>query len=88
MGRIKNNNKKNREKSDNSNTKKFIKEPPDQDILDSIGSPNIWTPQKEDAWLLELKKIPAREIYRRFPPLRKPPSVRKRPKGIGWGDNV
>lgn len=61
-------------------------EPPDQKILDSIGSPNVWTPKIEDAWLGELHRIPAGEIYRKFPPMRKPPSVRKRAKGTGWGD--
>jgi hypothetical protein len=63
-------------------------EPPDQAILDSIGSPNVWTPKIEDAWLEELRGIPAGDIYRKFPPLKKPPSVRKRgqTKGSGWGD--
>ena len=61
-------------------------EPPNPEILDLIGSPNAWTPQIEDAWLNELDKIPAGEIYRRFPPIKKPPSVRKRGKGNGWGD--
>lgn len=61
-------------------------ESPNQKILDSIGSPNVWTPEDEDAWLKELHKISAGEIYRRFPPLKKPPSVRKRAKGSGWGN--
>lgn len=61
-------------------------EPPDQEVLDSIGSPNVWTPDAEDAWLEELRKITAREIYSRFPPMKKPPSVRNRGKGNGWGD--
>lgn len=60
-------------------------DPPDQTILDSIGSPNAWTPQTEDIWLEELNKMQAVEIYRRFPPLKKPPSVRKRGKSSGWG---
>jgi len=63
-------------------------EPPNQEVLDSIGSPNAWTPEAEDAWLKELRKIPAGEIYRRFPPMRKPPNVRKRGSGSGWGDNA
>lgn len=58
-------------------------EPPDQEVLDSIGSPNAWTPKTEDIWLNELRKIPAGEIYRRFPPMRKPPSVRKRGSSFG-----
>jgi hypothetical protein len=62
-------------------------EPPNQEILDSIGSPNAWTPEAEDAWLKELRGIPAREIYQRFPPMKKPPNVRKRGKGSGWGDS-
>lgn len=63
-------------------------EPPDQKILDSIGSPNVWTPEIEDAWLEELRRVPVGEIYRKFPPLKKPPSVRKRgqTQGSGWGD--
>jgi len=63
------------------------KEPPNQEILDSIGSPNAWTPEAEDAWLKELRKVPAGEIYRRFPPIKKPPNVGKRGKGSGWGDS-
>lgn len=60
---------------------------PDQRILDLIGNPNAWTPEVEDIWLKELRKVPAGEIYRRFPPLKKPPSVRKRGKESGWGGN-
>lgn len=60
-------------------------EPPNQEILDSIGSPNSWTPKIEDAWLKELRKISAVEIYQRFPPMRKPPNVRKRGSSFGWG---
>ena len=63
------------------------REPLDQDVLDSIGSPNAWTPEAENAWLKELRKIPAGEIYSRFPPIKKPPSVRKRGTGSGWGDS-
>lgn len=62
------------------------REPPDQKVLDSIGSPNVWTPDVEDAWLKELGKIPSGEIHRMFPPMRKPSNVRKRGKGSGWGD--
>lgn len=58
-------------------------DPPDQGILNLIGSPNAWTPKIEDAWLEELCKISAGEIYRRFPPMRKPPNVRKRGKSYG-----
>jgi hypothetical protein len=63
-------------------------EPINKDILDSIGSPNIWTPKTEDAWLKELRKMSTGEIYRRFPPLKKPMNVRKRGKGSGWGKNA
>ncbi len=63
-------------------------DPPNQEILDSIGSPNVWTPKKENAWLNELCNLSAEEIYRRFPPMRKPPNVQKRGKGSGWGDHV
>ena len=60
---------------------------PNQTVLDSIGSPNVWTPEIEDAWLQELHNIPAIEIYQRFPPMKKPPNVRSRGKGTGWGGN-
>lgn len=55
-------------------------EPPNQEILDSIGSPNAWTPEAEDAWLEELRKIPARIIHQRFPPMKKPSNVSRRGK--------
>lgn len=58
-------------------------DPPNQTILDSIGSPNAWTPKLEDTWLNELKKITAVEIYRRFPPMKKPGNVSKRGKSYG-----
>jgi len=67
---------------------KIKKEPLDQVVLDSIGSPNAWTPAREDAWINELQKLSAGEIYRRFPPMKKPPSARKKAKGSGWGDNI
>lgn len=68
------------------NGRELVKrEPPNQEVLDSIGSPNAWTPEIEDAWLQELRKIPSGEIHRRFAPMKKPPSVRKRGKGSGWG---
>ncbi len=59
-----------------------------QEILDSIGSPNSWTPEVEDIWIKELQKLSSGEIYKRFPPIKKPPNVRKRPKGSGWGDKI
>ena len=58
-------------------------EAPNQEILDSIGNPNPWCPKTEDAWLKELSKISAVEIYRRFPPLRKPGNVSLRGKTRG-----
>jgi len=60
-------------------------DPPNQEILDSIGSPNAWTPEIEDRWLKELWKITTGETYSRFPPMRKPPNVGKRGKNTGWG---
>ncbi len=57
--------------------------PPDQNILNSIGSPNAWTPEVEDAWLKELRKIPVGEIYSRFPPMKKPGNVSLRGKNNG-----
>ena len=62
-------------------------EPPDQKVLDLIGSPNAGTPEVEDSWLEELGKIPGGEIHSRFPPMKKPPSVRNRGAGSGWGDS-
>lgn len=50
-------------------------EPLNMVALNLINSPNVWTPKIEDAWLRELRKISAIEIYRRFPPLRKPGNV-------------
>lgn len=64
------------------------KEPLDQEILDSIGNPNAWTPEREDIWINELQKLSASEIYKRFPPMKKPPNVRKRAKGSGWGEQI
>ena len=61
------------------------REIPNQEILDSIGSPNAWTPKAEDEWLNELHKISAGEIYRRFPPMKKPMNVRKHGSGSGDG---
>jgi len=63
-------------------------EPINQEILDSIGHPNVWTPKKEDIWIDELRKLSSGEIYTRFPPCKKPPNVRKRGKALGWGDNI
>lgn len=62
------------------------REPPNQKILDSIGSPNVWTPESEDAWHEELRGISTGEIYRRFPPIKKPGSVGRRGKNNGWGE--
>jgi len=58
-------------------------DPPNQAIIDSIGSPNAWTLKIADAWLRELGKISAVEIYSRFPPLRKPQNVSLRGKNHG-----
>ncbi len=78
--------KKNKQKRQIQERERAEIEPPDQEILDSIVSPNVWTPESEDVWLEELRKITAGEIYRRFPPMKKAPSVKKRGKGSGWGD--
>jgi len=80
MGRSK---RKKKEQQKFATTKRV---PPNNAILDSIGSPNAWTPEVEDAWIEELKGIPAGEIYRRFPPMKKPGNVGRRPKSSGWGD--
>lgn len=81
------NKKKKHQKQIIKEQKPVKREPPNQEVLDSIGSPNAWTPDAEDAWLKELRKIPEGEIYSRFPPMKKPPNVRKRGKGSGWGDS-
>jgi len=60
-------------------------EPINYETLDSIGSPNAWTPIVEDCWMMEVRKLSGGEIYRRFPPMKKPPSVRHRAAGSGWG---
>lgn len=55
---------------------------PNQTVLDSIGSPNAWTPETEEAWLEELDNIPRVEIYRRYPPMKKPNNVSRRGKSF------
>lgn len=65
--------------------KRVKTEPINHEILNSISSPNPWTPKIEEAWLKELRKLSGGEIYRKFPPLKKPPSVRQRAAGSGWG---
>lgn len=80
--------KKIKEKKKLQPKEKINKEPLNQEILDSIGSPNSWTPEVENAWIAELHKLSAGEIYMRFPPMKKPPNVRKRAKGSGWGDKI
>lgn len=64
---------------------KTLEEVPNQAILDFIGSPNAWTPKIEDVWLKELRKLSAIDIYRRFPPIKKPPNVGRRGRNYGWG---
>lgn len=54
------------------------KEIPNQNILDSIGSPNAWTPQAEDAWHNELRKMTNQQIENRFLPSQKLPHTRRR----------
>ncbi len=49
-----------------------------QAVLDLIDSPNAWTPEIEDAWLEELGNLSSGEIFRRYPPIRKPPNVSRR----------
>ena len=65
--------------------KKKNQEKVSKEILDSIGSPNAWTPEAEDKWINELKKIPDGHIYCLFPPIRKPPNVGRRTKSLSWG---
>jgi len=80
MGQSKKNRKQRRRPQERERAKPEL---PDQEVLDSIGSPNVWTPKAEDAWLKELRKISAGEIYRKFPPMRKPKNVGKRGKSSG-----
>lgn len=74
MGRINKKHKNEHKKND----------PPNQRILDLIGSPNSWTPKIEDMWLKELNKLSVIEIYKKFKPLKKPPSVKKRGRNNAW----
>ncbi len=67
--------KKQRQRTQEKEREQVKVDPPDQVVLDSIGSPNVWTPEVENAWLEELHKITAGEIYRRFPPFKKPKNV-------------
>jgi len=49
----------------------------DKNILESINSPNPWSPESEDKWLRQLGKLSKREIYEQFPPMKKPPHISK-----------
>lgn len=49
----------------------------DQEILESINSPNAWSPEVEDRWHRQLRNLPKKEIYERFPPMKKPPHISK-----------
>ena len=62
----------------NVTNKKF-----DQDILDLIGSPNVWTPLIENKWLKELTGMSAVEIYIRYPPMKKPSHIKSKGKNYG-----
>lgn len=55
-------------------------DPPDAKVLDSIGSPNVWTPKKEEEWLNEIMKMHPNEVSRRYPSMKKPPNVSRRGK--------
>ena len=57
-----------------------------KEVLNSVCSPNVWTPKSEDAWHRELNKITAGEIYSKFPPLKKPGNVSRRGRNYGWGN--
>jgi hypothetical protein len=88
---VNNANKKRKNNVTRKNTKptqqrQTIVESPNEKILSFINSPNVWTPQRENVWLEELFKISAVEIYRRYPPMKKPPNVRSRGKSSGWFD--
>lgn len=49
-----------------------------QAVLDLIDSPNVWTPKREDTWMEEISNLSSMEIYRRYPPMKKPPNVSRR----------
>ena len=85
MGSSNKKNKKN-SRATYAQQEKPKRKPPNEKILDSIGSPNVWTPEKEDAWHEELIGIPAGEIYRRFPPIKKPGNVGRQGKNNSWGE--
>lgn len=51
--------------------------PVDKDILESINSPNVWSPELEDKWHKQLGKLSKKEIYEQFPPEKKPPHISK-----------
>lgn len=44
-------------------------------VLESINSPNVWTPETENKWIKELFGMSKGEIYEQFPPMRKPPHI-------------
>ncbi len=46
-----------------------------KEILESINSPNVWSPEQEDKWLRQLKGLTKGEIYEKFPPYKRPPHV-------------
>lgn len=49
----------------------------DKNILESINSPNAWSPELEDKWLRQLGRLSNKEIYEQFPPCKKPPHISK-----------
>jgi len=51
--------------------------PVDKNILESINSPNAWSPELEDKWLRQIDKLSKKEIYEQFPPMKKPPHTSK-----------
>ena len=74
--------KKYKQKQQNQRRKYPKDDPPNQKVLDSIGHPNTWTPETEDAWIKELRNIPDGEIHKRFPPMKKPGNVGRRGQGV------
>ena len=44
-------------------------------VLESINSPNVWSPKIEDLWIKELRGMTRKEIYEKFPPYKRPPHV-------------
>jgi hypothetical protein len=57
--------------------KNKTKQKADNEILNSFNSPNVWTPEMEDKWHRQVRRLSKKEIYERFPVMKKPPHISK-----------